>query len=417
MLGRLPGEVIDKLRYGETEGEESRNGILDELDLLQSPSVTWPVVALRPDGPAAADSEVALDELRQEVNVLDYRPVRDICAFLAERPMPGSPTSADVISASALTESASYYASAFLQMVIAEDYAPSLGSMGLQYRYLITPQQRGVSNSLAVAEKCLLRHEPKAGSDKKQVGRADFRIAVGHLEPVNSPGPDERDLSRDSLSVAVGSESVSMRLDLYDVSKSTWREPWNERRPVPKSSILHLTRTEPPAPEHPTIPLRREIDALGILWTFKGTRTARRWLFERVGFPSGTAEHIIPNLFKKRLVGLMYHPTLEYCRLPEAIFACSKGMSARELLSFSRWISGAFPFCRILTNKSEGNVVVLARVPHLRSTLASQVIRDRLEETGREFMVSALQSYRSYYMTVLNRLYNSASRNWLDPWS
>ncbi len=417
MARRLPKEVLDKLRYGEMRGEESINGIYQELDLLQPPWVAWPVLTLRSDGPVAAESESMLNELRQEINILDYKPVRDVCAYLADRPMSGSPTGADVMNATGMTQSESYHASKFLHNVITESYLPFLGSIGLQYRYLITSQERGKGNSIAVVEKCLFRDERETSSTRRKVGTMGLRSAVAHLEPINSQGPDERELPKNSFSVAVGSESLSMRLDLYDAGKSTWREPWNERRPVPRSSILHLTKAEPLAPEHSTVPLQRELDALSILWSFKGTRPARQWLFERMGYPSGTAEHVVPNLFKKRLVGLMYLPALEYCRLPEGIFACSKGMSARQMLYFTRWIAGAFPYCRILTNRSAGDVVTLARVPRLRSALASEVLRDRLEEVGCEFMVAAVQSYRSYYMTVLNRLYDSVSRNWIDPWS
>jgi hypothetical protein len=417
MARRLPREVVDHLRYGETHGDESTNGISQELELLQPPLVTWPVMTLRPDGPLATDSESLLNELRQEINVLDYKPVRDVCAYLADRPMPGSPSGADVMNATGMTQSESYHASKLLQMVITEDYVPFLRSMGLQYRYLITPQERGKGNALAVAEKCLFRTERETGFGSGRVGSTGFRGAIAYLEPADSRGPSEQELPKNSIDIAVGLETLSMRLDLYDIGKSTWREPWNERRPVPRSSMLHLTRVEPPSPGNPGVPLQRELDALSILWSFKGTRTARQWLFERMGLPSGTAEHVIPNLFRKRLIGLMYHPALEYCRLPEGVFVCSKDMSARQMLYFTRWITGAFPYCRILTNRSSGAIVALARVPRLRSALASEVLRDRLKEVGCEFIVASVQSYRSYHTTVLNRLYDSTSRNWLDPWA
>ncbi|RDE14266.1 MAG: hypothetical protein C4K47_04830 [Candidatus Thorarchaeota archaeon] len=417
MSGRLPNDIIDRLRDGETKGKQKRSGISEELELLQSSSVIWPVMTLRADGSIAGDSEGILSEVRQQLNALEYKPVRDICAYLAERPMPGCPTGADVMNATGLTKSASYHASAFLQMVITEDYVPSFGSMGLQYRYVMMSQERGVDRPLAIADKCFLRREHAAKTTTKNLAHAGFRVAVGQVEPVGSQGPSERDLPENSFTVSVQSQFVSVRLDLYDVGKSVWREPWNERRPAPRSTILHLTGSEPPVLGPPSVPMQREVDALSILWSFKGTRPTRRWLFERMGFPAGTAEHIIPSLFKKRLVRLMYYPALEYCSLPEGIFACSTGMSARDLLSYTRWAVGVFPYCRILTNKSAGDVVAIARVPRLRSTLASEVIRDRLEETGCEFMVSVIQSYKSYYMTVLNRLYNPVSRDWLDPWS
>lgn len=417
IVGRLPDDMIDKLRQGEAEGKKKRNGILEELELIESSSVVWPVMTLRSDGPLAADSEPILNELRQEVNALDYRPVRDICAYLADRPMPGSPTGADVANATGFTEDASYHALTSLQMLITESYIPFIGSMGLRYRYLIMPHQRRVGQSFAVAEKYFLRNEQEGKSANAEAGRSGFSLAVGHIEPADTYGPNERELPGNTFSITVGSELVSVRLDLYDVGKSMWREPWNERRPAPRSSILHLVRAEPPPPEHYTIPVRREIDALSILWSFRGTRRARRWLFDKMGFPAGTAEHIVPNLFRKRLLGLMYHPALEFCGLPEGIFICSKGMSARELLSFSRWVTGVFPYCRIQTDRSVGDVVAVVRVPRLRSALASEVFRERLKGIGCEFMVAPIQSYRSYFMTVLNRLYNPSSGNWSDPWS
>jgi hypothetical protein len=416
MAGELPTEVIHKLRNGETKGKEKRSGISEELDLLRFPAAVWPVLALRPDGALAADSEPILSELRQELNALDHKPIRDLCAYLADNQTPGSPTAGDLKNATGLIGTTSYSALPFLEMLITERYIPYVGHMGLQYRYLIMPQRKGMSQSHAVAEKSILAGEKESG-ETEPGGHKGLRIAVADLEPVNSRGPDEQELPEGSFNLVVGSELVSMRLDLYDVSKSVWSEPWNERRPGPRSSIQHLIRGEPPLVESPMIPMRREIDAMSMLWSFRGTRRTRQWLFESMGFPAGTAEHVVPKLFRKRLLGLLYHPNLEYCRLPEGLFACSSSMSTRELLSLIKWITGVFPYCRILVDRSGGSMVAMVRLPRLRSASAFGVLKERLRGIGCEFMVGTFRSYRSYFMTVLNRLYDPVSRNWADPWA
>jgi len=382
---------------------ELRNRIGAELLSLRTRETLWGVLTLRPDGPAASQIEPMLNRLREKINALDYRPTTSVCTYLADCQIPGKPTAREISEATGLSGWNAHLALALLETLLTERYIPSVSLLGLRYRFVISTRERGAPKSRGLAVKYLLRD-------------TRFQSASLHVEPVDSQGPNVAALPASIFDVVVDSELVSMRLDLYDTMRSVWKEPWYEPKIPPRLSPHCLMRSSVSASGKTLTPSPRDLQALGVLWAFRGMRPARSWLLSSIRFSRSTLRHVIPRVLESGLLTLLYHPTLEYCALPEGLLVAARKMTSRKADSLATWITRAFPYCRLLTSRPAGQAAAVVRVPALKSDTAKAIIEEKLQEMDCEYVVAGIESCRSYYMTALNRIHDSHARTWVDPW-
>lgn len=382
---------------------ELRNRIGAELLSLRSRETLWGVLTLRPDGPAASQIEPMLNRLREKINALDYGPTIAVCTYLADCQIPGKPTAREIIEATGASGWNAHLALALLETLLTERYIPSVSLLGLRYRVVISTRERGVPKSRGLAAKYLLRDTM-------------FQSASLHIEPIDSPGPNEAADPASIFDVVVDSELVSVRLDLYDAMRSVWKEPWYEPKIPPRLSPHCLMRSSVSASGKILVPRPRDLQALGVLWAFRGMRPARNWMMRSIHFSQSTLRHALPRVLESGLLTLLYHPTLEYCALPEGLLVATRKMTSRRADSLATWITRAFPYCRLLTSRPAGQAAAVVRVPALKSDTARAIIEEKLKEMDCEYVVAGIESCRSYYMTVLNRIYDSRTKAWADPW-
>ncbi|MFW9794856.1 MAG: hypothetical protein ACFFEE_11165, partial [Candidatus Thorarchaeota archaeon] len=363
----------------------------------------WNVQALRPDGPTASEHELFLDAFRRNVNILSYRPLVQVCEYLAQSEKPGKPVASEIEQLLSFKRRMAHYALQRLGFVLCEHYFPSLPNLGLRYRFIFTEKQKPGVVSDGLVERLVL-------------GDSEYSGCMIHIEPVDSKGPDSSILPSKHHQMLLNSEILSMRLDLFEGESGKWAlEPWKSAAKDRRPTWLYRA-TEYPASETSLL-TQRQLDILGPLCSFRGLRPLRNWMFNQLGYPTITSRRQLKTLLEQKTLRLLYHPALEYCGLPIGMMVVSEFNNAKALNSYIDWMTTRLPYTRIFTDRLT-NMAAFIRLPIGSLGVVPGVIRERLASSkSKMWFTSRLLSYRTFLMTVFHRIRGAAVDLWLDPWT
>jgi len=399
---RIAAEVQDEIsaRRGATSVS------LDETDLQRMTLTHWNIHALRSDGPTAAEYEPMLKMFRGNINVLDFKPLYKICEFLSNCERAGRPVASEVDMVTGTKRRMAHYTLHRMAMILTERYLPTISKMGLRYRFVFTKTQKPSVMSDGLIERMVLSESSHDG-------------CTIHLEPIDSDGPSNSD-SSEILQMTLNSEFISMKLNLYDQKNKNWiLEPW---KPAPQDlarSPSWLYRETDYEKVQPVKLTPRQIDLIGPLLTFRGLRTSRMWMMERLGLTPKTTRQYIHKMLDDNTLRLLYTPSLEYCGLPEGMVIAAAFKEARTRKPFIDWITSRIPYVHGFIDKSS-NMVAYLRLPPYKTDVVGGVIREKLSEGNNKNRITThsitarLRSYRTYQMTAFQRIHQN--NEFIDPW-
>ncbi|MHA2081949.1 MAG: hypothetical protein ACW99H_12475, partial [Candidatus Thorarchaeota archaeon] len=214
----------------------------------------------------------------------------------------------------------------------------------------------------------------------------------------------------------------SLRMDLYDRRTGKWDPgPLDEDTKSRRKTKGWLSR-ETQSHQKPPISLTsRQIDLLGPVLAFRGLRTSRMWMFDRMGYPQRTARRYLNRMLKDKILRLLYTPALEYCGLPEGLLVVGEFKEQQSRRTFINWMISRLPYVRVFTDKSK-NIVAYLRLPtygfkpdvvgaRIEEMLAKGSKKDRVTT---QFLKARLRSNKTYQMTVFQRMYQE--KGFVDPW-
>ncbi|NHJ13434.1 MAG: hypothetical protein EAX95_07140 [Candidatus Thorarchaeota archaeon] len=391
-----------------------------------SPSSEWGVLSIRADGPTGGfisrghsdriqrwrSGEGLLDVLRRDLRILAYNPVRKILTQLSNSEIPGRPTAKDIIKSTGLKGRAAYYTLNNLGLVLHERYILDPTIIGLKYRYIFSPRRKPLLRSKGLAE-------------RMTIADALHSSLTIHLEPVDSSGPKsesfpsgmERARRATSIQLTATQEVISMRMGLFNTETGAWSIAFQETEPTrPEKSPLWLYR-ETSGKVKPKLSLSpREIDLIGVLCVLRGNSSVRRWLLQKLEYPARTTSEILPKLMKNRITRLLYLPALEYVGLSNGLIIGARFSSTRDLNEFIDRSMVASPYAQIRFDSNEKSAIALIRTPHLQGTSIDGFLGQWLDGIDAEYVSGTMERRRTYWLTVLNRLYQKPQERWIDPW-
>ena len=361
------------------------------------PIIDWDLLALRPDGIPASEHSTLLRYLRQEFNILKYGPIWKLCLNLSQVEAPGHPTAEELSQVSDLSERNAYLEMYRLDSLFNECYLLNLEKLGLRYRYIFTETQRsGVKSDGQIEKLRFIEEEP--------------RSCTIHIEPTWSQGPDLRLLTGVHSEAVAEHEIVTLNLNHYD----TESKDWVTLKKIQKDDLIiqRQTRTSDRKPFSPT---PRQLELLGFLWSLYGSRRQRNWLLDAVNYRQQTANRNLGVMLEKKVLRLLYLPALEFCKLPDGFVtyaSCHDRKSRDRLVDH---LIHSQPFSRIHLGDSN-DIVALVRSPFQRSDILTGNLREKMSEFSDKCFTARLQRRTSSIITVFNRLYDSTTKTWIDPW-
>ena len=375
--------------------------------------VNRPILNLRPDGPTAHEWNV-VHQLRSKVKSLRFTPLVRTCEHLADTTRPVAITKALVKRATGLSYSWCQRLADDISLVMTERFVLSMRSLGLRYRCVLTDRQR-------------FRDMPRHGLAWRTLLTKDCspKSITMYLEPIESEGPTPEQIPEDAVHFTVDTETVSMRMDHFNETKKDGGEigawevaPWKKTRKAPEAIPSWLFRRSPPASGNARKLSKAKVDILGPVWMHRGSHSSRKRFFRELGFPDGTVLKYLKNMIDDSLLSCLYHPTLEYSGLPECVVVAVFGAPRRKIERISEYIIHSSPYVDLLTCSSGRNLYAHIHVPAFRAMLLIGPVKQRLDDLGVNYMTGTMDTYRSYLLTVLHRLYNRRSPNaWRDPWT
>lgn len=391
-----------------------------------SPSSEWGVLSIRGDGPTGGilkkehnghfqrweSIEGLLDVLRRDLRILSYDPLRKILSHLSNIETPGRPTARDVIKSTGLKARAAYYTMNNLGLVLNERYILDPSIIGLKYRYIFSPKRRPILKSKGLVE-------------RMNLANALHSSLTIHFEPRNSDGPDLQNLPIrkgksgmvETFQLTATQEIISMRMDLFNTETGLWSTALEKAKPTrPEKSLLWLYRESSGKPEFISSPSQREIDLIGVLCALRGNSSVRRWLLQNLRYPSRTAHEIMTRLVNNGILRLLYLPALEYVGLSSGLVMGANFSSLRDLNEFLDRVVVASPFAQIRFDPSSRSAIALIRTPHLQVTSIDGALGQWLDDIDADYVSATMERRRTYWLTVLQRLYNDRKESWTDPW-
>jgi hypothetical protein len=399
---RLAADVLEQVQVRRGAGFVS----LEEVDLQKVTLTQWNIHDLRPDGPTATEFEPMLKMFRASINILDYELLVRICEYLSDCERAGRPSASDIERVTNTKRRMSHYLLQRIAFILTERYLLTLPKLGLRYRFIFTQKQKPTIWSSGLVERIVL-------------SESTYKGCSVHIEPETSVGPSEQS-PPESIEVCADRELLSLRMDLYDKHSGSWNlEPWKPASGSPGRTPSWLLRETEYHKEPSVNPTDRQIDLIGPTLAFRGLRASRMWMMKRMGFVPRTARRYLKRLLDARVLRLLYTPTLEYCGLQEGMVVAAVFNDRLSRESFIDWMTSRLPYVRVFTDKSE-NMVAYLRLPSYKTDVVGGVIREKLSGGSKkdrittEAFTARLRSYKTYQMTVLQRL--SQESGWLDPW-
>ncbi|MGY5863149.1 MAG: hypothetical protein RTV41_00950 [Candidatus Thorarchaeota archaeon] len=369
----------------------------------------WANYCLNPAGPLAFDYEHLLKKIRNEVNILTYKPLIKICEFLRDVEQPGLPSATDIKRVLGLKQRMANYTLVRLGLILNERYIFSPSTLGLRYRFILTEKQKP-----GVLSDALIERQTMSLSDK-------YSGCTVHIEPVRSVGPSDDILPDGAIQIIADSEHLSMRLDLFDEKEERWdlssafetdllskpisrsrNSKWLFQSSDNSSSVNHLSPTE--------------IDNLGVLSVSTGLRSSRKWFFEQLQFNPTTSRRYVRRMLDQNIFRLMYLPSLEYCGLPIGLVVGGRFNTEKNRNLLKKWMTLNLPFVRIFTGDST-NLIAYLRLPADATSSIKGFLRETFEPKAENLFVSGVMSNQTYHLTTFHRLANVTGDGWKDPWA
>jgi len=377
--------------------------LAEEIDVRSVSATLFDVLAMRADGPAASDYENLLGLFRQEINILQYRPLIPLCLKLSKEEQPTRLTALDLERVSEFRGRKAYYELERLEHFLHERYFPALRKIGLRYRYIFTPRQRPGVVSDGMIERMILTEQ-------------NIRGCSVHIEPSWTKGPQTWTFPDGSYESVVEDEIISMRFDAFNVKDGEWdfdvsstgSKSWKKTSRAIVQSTASLdnrvfTLTE------------RQSELLSILWRFEGSRMQRKWFLEQINFPIRTANRLLHQMVKDHILKSIHLPALEFCELPDGLLIVANCFDRRSRDALISQLTDRLPFVRILFGDSN-DVVAHARLPAKTSDQVGGTLVDMMEATSDSSFTARLKSSYTYRMTALHRIRNPETKGWKDPW-
>jgi hypothetical protein len=298
-----------------------------------------------------------------------------------------------------------YYALQKLEQFLQERYIPSFRKLGLRYRYIFTPLQRSEILDNGLVERMILTEQK-------------IRGCAVYVEPSQTKGPNVSSLPRGSYESVVEDEIISMNLDYFDMQTGKWNlenigttdSPKKKRR---KRSIEYSTLHIDNRPFSLT---ERQTELLSVLWRFQGSKTQRRWLLDQVDFPTRTANRLLHQMMRDRVLSRVHFPALEFCGLPDGLMAAANCYDRRSRDSLIDEMAGQLPFVRLLVGNSN-DVVAHIQVPAKKGDHVAGILRDIMDELSDRSFTARLRSSQTYRMSVLHQIRYRDNQTWKDIWS
>lgn len=378
--------------------------LAEKIDVRSVSATLFDVLAMRADGPAASNYETLLQLFRQEINILQYRPLTQLCLKLAKQEQPNRLTAIDLEQVTEFRGRKAYYELERLEHFLHERYFPALRKIGLRYRYIFTPRQRPGIVSDGLIERMILTEQ-------------DIRGCSIHIEPSWSKGPQTWTFPAGSYEAVVEDELVSMRLDAFDMKEGTWDLDVESEGSKHRKKTKHAIKQSTSFVDNKSFRLtERQSELLSILWRFEGSRLQKRWFLEQINFPIRTANRLLHQMLKDHILRSVYLPALEFCGLPDGLMIVANCFDRRSRDTLINQLIEQLPFVKLLFGDSN-DVVAHARLPAKSSDNVGGPIREMMKEISDNSFTARLKSSYTYRLTALNRIRNPETKGWKDPWS
>ena len=379
----------------------------------------WPIVSLRADGPISYTHESLLRNIRNEINILRYQPIYNLCSLLSSSENPNQPTGYDLERISEFKGRTAFYTINEIEQLLIQQYLPSFKKMGLRYRYIFTPRQRPGVLSDGLIERMILLKKIEADDGQvreKKNTEPDIRGCTIHLEPSWSKGPNIRSYEKGTLEAVVEEETISLNLSLFNSENGNWllAPPDVDSKPKRRNKGL-ISRTTTTSSDDPVVLSDRQIELLSLLWSIPMSRHQRKSLLERAEYPQRTANRMLRQMLHEKTLRLVYLPALELTSLTDGFIImahCNDRRSRNDLIDSIQW---NLPFARVLMGDSN-DVVAHARVPSKKSDIFGLRIENSMKEYATNSFLARQRSMKTYRMTALHRIHNRRSKKWKDPW-
>jgi hypothetical protein len=375
----------------------------NQVHIHSDPITNWNILGIRTDGPIAHQYDSLLRLLRNDINILRNKAVRNLCINLSHVEKPGHPSVKDLKDVSTVDGRSAYYEMHRLEPLFMEKYIPNLGKIGLRYRYIFTPRQRSGMTSEGLIERMDFIGE-------------DIRGCTIHIEPTWSRGPDTRQFSDGSFEAVAENEIVSLNLNHFNLKTHSWStvQRGNPIDVKQKKSLL-IQRASHSEEKKPFSMTAKQTELFGLLWSLEGSRSQRKWLLDTVGYSQQTANRNLTRLLKNRVFRLLYLPALEFCKLPDGLVAYANCHDRRARDRLTDHIIQSQPFSQIYIGDSN-DIVAHVRCPFKTSDTVAGNLKDRMREFSDNFITSRLQERRTYRMTTPFKLRDHKENEWQDPW-
>jgi len=377
--------------------------LAEKIDVRSVSATLFDVLAMRADGPAASHYETLLQLFRQEINILQHRPLVQLCLKLTKKEQPNRLTAIDLEQVTEFKGRKAYYELERLEHFLHERYFPALRKIGLRYRYIFTPRQRPSVVSDGLIERMILTEQ-------------NIRGCSIHIEPSWTKGPRTWTFPEGSYEAVVEDELISMRLDAFDMKKGEWDldvdGTGSKRRKKAKRAIKQSTSFVDNRSFRLT---ERQSELLSILWRFEGSRLQRKWFLEQIDFPIRTANRLLHQMLKDHILMSVYLPALEFCGLTDGLMIVANCFDRRSRDTLISQLTEKLPFVRLLFGDSN-DVVAHTRLPAKSSDNVGGPIREMMKEISDNSFTARLKSSYTYRMTALHRIRNPETKGWKDPW-
>lgn len=377
--------------------------LAEKIDVRSVSTTLFDVLAMRADGPAASDYENLLQLFRQEINILQYRPLIQLCLKLSKEEQPNRLTAMDLEQVTEFRGRKAYYELERLEHVLHERYFPTLRKIGLRYRYIFTPRQRPSVISDGMIERMILTEQ-------------NIRGCSIHIEPSWTKGPHTWTFPDGSYEAVVEDEIISMRPDAFNMKVGEWDidASGSDSKSRKRSSRAIVQSTKSLDSRSFTL-TERQSELLSILWRFEGSRMQRKWFLEQINFPIRTANRLLHQMLKDHILMLIHLPALEFCGLPDGLLIVANCFDRRSRDTLISQLTYRLPFVRVLFGDSN-DVVAHARLPAKMSDQVGGTLGEMMQATSDSSFTARLKSSYTYRMTALQRIRNPETKGWKDPW-
>ncbi len=396
----------------------------EEIDVEGEALTHWPILSLRADGPTAHIHEPLLRNIRNGFNILRYPSIYSLCALLATIENPNRPTANDLENVSDISGRTAFYSMREIEPCLTEQYLPSFKKMGLRYRYIFTPKQRpGVLSEGLIERMILLKKEKRRKNEERRENEnlidtgLDIRGCTVHIEPNWSKGPDLRFYEKGTYEAVVEEETISLNLNHFDRKRGEWSIVIADTNSKTKKRDKGLiTRTTASSNNNPITLTERQIELLSFLWSISMSKSQKKWLLDKAGYPQRTANRMLRQMLLNKTLRLLYLPALEFVGLPDGFIAMAQCHDRRSREKLVNFMQQSLPFARVLTGDSN-YVVCNARVPAKKSDIIGGNLSEFMEQLSDESFVAPQRLIKSYKMTALYKIRDLKTREWKDPWN